>query len=1267
MKQFAMFRLGWWFWCALVALGLAQPGAAQAANYTFPGSLPAGCSGSGTAYTCGALTLASGDTVAVTNASTTITFTSLSTNNAQINAAGTANLTLTVSGTLTVASGAVIKANVTAGSVSSAGAVTYVGSLTTTGSGAITLGAGTTVSGALTTVTGAVTLNTGTSLNYTTVGSINAGGTVIINAYNRVNGPVVGSLLSAAGNNTINGSITSTSTYVSLGGNATVNGSIYAQTYVDTGGNSNISGSITSATSYIDTGAATTVGGSLSALGTYVDIHGSASIGGSVYANSYVSMTTNSTVGGGVTANSTIAMGSGSTASKCVRSKNASTITVPLVGALGGACCGSGSTCSNTCVSGALKPPACAWPQSGLVAEYRFEESSYSGAEAEVLDSSGNKRHGKMLGAVTSTASGKICRGMQVPNNTTSAVAAFDSGIDVNAVGNSGTVAFWYKSVTSGTEHRMLFDASAVASGSFYLYRDDQGSGVDLNFQLTDGGATARNVDKLNAMSDNTWAHVSITWKVVTGTSATRLRLYVNGVQQDEQTYTVASGAINSAIGTLFFGDNRSATSAELNSANGTIDQVKLYDAELTASEISTLASETPACAPAPAVPHHIEITSSSASGLTCAPNTFTIKACANDTCSIPYAAGLTGNLVLTGAGGSTTPFTIGAGNSTAAVSKQITKVGTVTASISSPSPAPSNNPTTFCGMGSTATSGGSCAYSTAISALTITNLPNHEANVQQAGVTLKAVKSNADNTACVPVFTGAKSISFQCAYRNPTSGSRTVVVGGSASVTCGSNTDGAAQTRTLTFDGTGTATTTVQYADVGLVRLTASYAGTADVDSDVSGSAEFIAAPASFAVTPPAGPIKAGDNFSTSITAQVSGGGAALNFGKESSPESVTMNWARFSPTGTGSSAGVFSGGTLGGFNNGLAVVANMSWTEVGTGTLSAELTSSSYLGSGLNATGSTAAGGVGAFVPYHYQVDVNNGCGTQFTYSGQPFGVVVTAFNKTGGITVNHDGSGTLSAITASDVTLSAASNGSTGSLTNATVAKGSFSLGRATLAAAPSAPIFTFSTKPHLPTLVTIRATDANTTSSSGYTEGAVSLRSGRIKVSNKFGSASTALSVPVQTHYWKGVSSGSGAATWVVNAQDSCTVVPATAVVLGGYLDSKGESTSAWPATASAVSLTSGNGVLTLTKPGSITGSVDFAVALGSASTDQSCLNPARSISSTNAGAGMAWLRSQYGSTFGCAGNVSHDRDPSARATFGVFAPETQKAVHVRDIF
>ncbi|HEX5372613.1 MAG TPA: hypothetical protein VFW84_07750, partial [Aquabacterium sp.] len=422
MRRMAVVSLCW------VGMGVSQ--LAGAASYSFPGALPAGCSGSGTSYTCGALSLGAGDTVAVVNASTTITLTSLSANTAQINAAGVANLTLNMSGTLSAAGGATIKANVNAGAVSSSGAVSYVGSLSTT-TGAISLGAGSTVTGVLTTTTGAITLLTGTSGSYTTVGGINSGGIVTINAYNRINGDTVGYLLSAAGHNVFGGSITTTTTYVSLGGNATVNGSIYAQTYVDTGGNSTITGSITSATSYIDTGTATTVGGSLNALGTYVDIHGSASVGGGIYAKSYVSMTTNSTVGGNITANSTVYMGSGSTVSQCVRSTGASTITVPSAGAVGGACCGAGSTCTSTCVTGTPKPATCAWPSSGLFAEYKFEQSSYGGTDGEVLDTSGNKRHGHVVGGASSTASGKFCRGLLIPQNLTSAIDALETGIDV--------------------------------------------------------------------------------------------------------------------------------------------------------------------------------------------------------------------------------------------------------------------------------------------------------------------------------------------------------------------------------------------------------------------------------------------------------------------------------------------------------------------------------------------------------------------------------------------------------------------------------------------------------------------------------------------------------------------------------------------------------------------------------------------------------------------------------------------------------------------
>ena len=65
-----------------------------------------------------------------------------------------------------------------------------------------------------------------------------------------------------------------------------------------------------------------------------------------------------------------------------------------------------------------------------------------------------------------------------------------------------------------------------------------------------------------------------------------------------------------------------------------------------------------------------------------------------------------------------------------------------------------------------------------------------------------------------------------------------------------------------------------------------------------------------------------------------------------------------------------------------------------------------------------------------------------------------------------------------------------------------------------------------------------------------------------------------------------------------------------------------------------------------------------MTLGATTTDQSCLaaHPATT------GAALPWLRSQQGS---CA--ATWDRDPAARASFGIYAPETRKTLHVREIF
>jgi MSHA biogenesis protein MshQ len=82
------------------------------------------------------------------------------------------------------------------------------------------------------------------------------------------------------------------------------------------------------------------------------------------------------------------------------------------------------------------------------------------------------------------------------------------------------------------------------------------------------------------------------------------------------------------------------------------------------------------------------------------------------------------------------------------------------------------------------------------------------------------------------------------------------------------------------------------------------------------------------------------------------------------------------------------------------------------------------------------------------------------------------------------------------------------------------------------------------------------------------------------------------------------------------------------------------------------------VLTLTAPSpALTGSVDVALNLGSTSADNACLGAHPSTT----GASRSWLRSRNGNC-----DSSYDTDPSARATFGIYTPESRRMIHVRPI-
>ena len=127
------------------------------------------------------------------------------------------------------------------------------------------------------------------------------------------------------------------------------------------------------------------------------------------------------------------------------------------------------------------------------------------------------------------------------------------------------------------------------------------------------------------------------------------------------------------------------------------------------------------------------------------------------------------------------------------------------------------------------------------------------------------------------------------------------------------------------------------------------------------------------------------------------------------------------------------------------------------------------------------------------------------------------------------------------------------------------------------------------------------------------------------------------------------------SWVLNSADggssyTCTTLAAEAFALSGTLAAN--------TSASAVTLSGGSGTLTLARPNpQATGSVFVAANLGAGGSDQSCL-----ASHGGTPANLPWLRSQNGN---CA--ATYDRDPSARATFGIYAPEIRKTIDVRELY
>jgi len=874
-----------------------------------------------------------------------------------------------------------------------------------------------------------------------------------------------------------------------------------------------------------------------------------------------------------------------------------------------------------------------------LVAEYRFEEFSWDGSAGELKDTAayaGGPYNGAAGGSPLAT------RGIASPARSGDpGTCGYASLPGPQANGGNFVVNSLPVSTTAGAQTTL----------AFWMYWAGTDSDIVVGWNGYDlwltGGAFGFNTNSSDVFGiastglANGWHHVMA---VFTNGSVTANRLYLDGVAQALSQRINTPNLGNAVVATsLRIGGYGASTSFRF---SGRLDEVRVYNGGATASTAATLYTQTHACPG----PHHLEIRHASGSGLTCTPSTLTLAACMDSSCATPYTTGVTGTVTATGAGmtvnwPSGAAFSIPAGSSTVTQDMQLTTAGSVVLGTSGVVLAPGS--ATTCNFGSP-----SCTFTAADAGLRFA-VPSHRAEVSNT-VNVTAVRKSDNSALCVPAFANvSRSVNFKCSYLNPTTGTQPVRVGGVA-LNSGNNAaaacDATGNTVSLAFDGTGKASTSVIYADAGKLTLTGSYTGSSgsEVGLVMTGSDSFTVAPASFSVYGiPSGTLVAGTAFSATVAAKNNIGNTTPNFGREASPESATLGFVRTQPTGTGAWDGSFSG-NLGSFASGVATASNLKWTEVGQGNVTATLTSGSYLASSMNVTG-TSSSAAGPFKPHHFDVAVSAACGA-FSYAAQPFGVTVTARNAGNATTVNYDGTAATTPNFAKATTLSDVPVLGVGSWTSNSVAASAFTAGVAT-----ATPSYAFTTKTTAPQTLVLRAIDSSAVSSLGFAEGSTPLRSGRLKLSNAFGSEKAALLVPVQAQHWSGIA-------WIQNSADNCTSLPVAAVVRAGYLDARGVATTAWASTASALTITSGAGTLSFGAPlPTSTGSLDFALNLGAATTDQSCL----ATHPTSTGAALPWLRSQNGSSGGCA--ALWDRDPSARASFGIYSPETRKTVHARELF
>ena len=494
---------------------------------------------------------------------------------------------------------------------------------------------------------------------------------------------------------------------------------------------------------------------------------------------------------------------------------------------------------------------------------------------------------------------------------------------------------------------------------------------------------------------------------------------------------------------------------------------------------------------------------------------------------------------------------------------------------------------------------------------------------------------------------------------------------------------------------------TTPNYPDVGKIMLHAKYTLSPSNEIVMGSSNQFVVKPAGFVLSNIqrtadnfANPgatnangaifIKAGEDFTATVTAVNSNNVATPNYGKEASPEGAKLTSTLVGGLGLTANPAITNLTTFGSFTNGVATGTTFSWGEVGITTLTPSVGDGNYLGVG-DVTG-TVSGNVGRFTPFDFNVtgntpSFNPGCaGSTFSYIGQPFSYAVapaetiTARNKAGGTTLNYTKpAGPLGCASCwwklANLGMTAPNNGvpihngalpgtvtlNTSLATNSGVictnCNGQIAVtfgGQLSYDKGNGAPVGPFSPIIDIRSSIIDSDNIAFASNPFAFSIAGSEQRFGRLKIDDAIGPENLDLLMPISVEYW--ADTGGGVFDFITSATDSCTSLtrtPMTAtpttetygdIYLSNYTNNLTLGATDPTPTPNPILFTSGQATLTMQGPGN---GNDGSVLITLLS-----INPP---GQTN----QPWLQYDWSGA-----GTGHNQNSSATATFGIFQREEQ---------